>query len=237
MPPKKEEITYFSLKREIEQKQFRPIYVLQGEEPYYIDKLCGLIVDNALTEDEKAFNLTLCYGVDVEMRNVIAACKQYPAMSQYQVVVLREAQNVGKAGNKHASEINMLQFYAQKPLDSTILVICYKGGSIKANDFTKELKKTKGVVYTSNKVREYEVPKLVREYCRSINVNIDEKSVSMLAEHIGSDLSRLFGEIDKLKLLTDAKNTITPDLIERNIGYSKSLIFLNWKMPLLVETN
>lgn len=96
MPPKKEEITYFSLKREIEQKQFRPIYVLQGEEPYYIDKLCGLIVDNALTEDEKAFNLTLCYGVDVEMRNVIAACKQYPAMSQYQVVVLREAQNVGK---------------------------------------------------------------------------------------------------------------------------------------------
>ena len=221
MPPKKEEITYFSLKREIEQKQFRPIYVLQGEEPYYIDKLCGLIVDNALTEDEKAFNLTLCYGVDVEMRNVIAACKQYPAMSQYQVVVLREAQNVGKAGNKHASEINMLQFYAQKPLDSTILVICYKGGSIKANDFTKELKKTKGVVYTSNKVRDYEVPKLVREYCHSINVNIDEKSVSMFAEHIGSDLSRLFGEIDKLKLLTDAKNTITPDLIERNIGYSK----------------
>ena len=221
MPPKKEEITYFSLKREIEQKQFRPIYVLQGEEPYYIDKLCGLIVDNALTEDEKAFNLTLCYGVDVEMRNVIAACKQYPAMSQYQVVVLREAQNVGKAGNKHASEINMLQFYAQKPLDSTILVICYKGGSIKANDFTKELKKTKGIVYTSNKVRDYEVPKLVREYCRSINVNIDEKSVSMLAEHIGSDLSRLFGEIDKLKLLTDAKNMITPDLIERNIGYSK----------------
>ena len=131
------------------------------------------------------------------------------------MVVLREAQNVGKAGNKHASEINMLQFYAQKPLDSTILVICYKGGSIKANDFTKELKKTKGVVYTSNKVRDYEVPKLVREYCRSINVNIDEKSVSMLAEHIGSDLSRLFGEIDKLKLLTDAKNTITPDLIER----------------------
>ena len=221
MPPKKEEITYFSLKREIEQKQSRPIYVLQGEEPYYIDKLCGLIVDNALTEDEKAFNLTLCYGVDVEMRNVIAACKQYPAMSQYQVVVLREAQNVGKAGNKHASEINMLQFYAQKPLDSTILVICYKGGSIKANDFTKELKKTKGVVYTSNKVRDYEVPKLVREYCRSINVNVEEKSVSMLAEHIGSDLSRLFGEIDKLKLLTDAKNTITPDLIERNIGYSK----------------
>ncbi|MDO4510477.1 MAG: DNA polymerase III subunit delta [Bacteroidales bacterium] len=221
MPPKKEEISYFSIKKEIEQKQFRPIYVLQGEEPYYIDKLCDLIVDNALSEDEKAFNLTVCYGVDVEMRNVIAACKQYPAMSQYQVVVLREAQNVGKAGNKHATEINMLQYYAQKPLDSTILVICYKGGSIKAGDFTKELKKTTGLVFTSNKIRDYEIPKLIREYCRSISVNIDEKSVAMLAEHIGSDLSRLFSEIDKLRLLTGPQKTITPELIERNIGYSK----------------
>lgn len=221
MPPKKEDISYFSIKREVEQKQFRPIYVLQGDEPYYIDKLCDLIVDNALSEDEKAFNLTLCYGIDVEMRNVIAACKQYPAMSQYQVVVLREAQNVGKAGNKHAAEMNLLQFYAQKPLDSTILIICYKGGSIKANDFTKELKKTNGLIFTSNKVRDYETPKLIREYCRSIKVNIDEKSVSMLAEHIGADLSRLFSEIDKLRLLTGAQNNITPDIIERNIGYSK----------------
>lgn len=221
MPPKKEEITFFSLKKEIEQKQFRPIYVLQGDEPYYIDKLCGMIVDNALTEDEKAFNLTVCYGVDVEMRNVIAACKQYPAMSQYQVVVLREAQNVGKVGGKHAAEMNLLHFYAEKPLDSTILIICYKGGTIKANDFTKTLKKSGGVQFTSNKVRDYETPKLVREYCRTVNVNIDEKSVSMLAEHIGADLSRLFAEVDKLKLLTGTKNTITPDLIEQNIGYSK----------------
>lgn len=222
MPPKKEEITYFSLKKEIEKKQFRPIYVLQGDEPYYIDKICDMIVDNALTEDEKAFNLTVCYGIDVEMRNVIAACKQYPAMSNYQVVVLREAQNVGKAGNKHSSEMNLLQFYAQKPLGSTILVVCYKGGALKANDFTKELKKTDGVIFTSNKIRDYEAPKLIREYCRSVGVNIDEKSVSIMAEHIGADLSRLFGEIDKLKLLAASNNnTITPELIEKNIGYSK----------------
>ncbi len=222
MPPKKNDITYFSLKKEIENKQFRPIYLLQGDEPYYIDKLCDLIVDQALTEDEKAFNLTVCYGIDVEMRNVIAACKQYPAMSNYQVVVLREAQNVGKAGNKHASEMNMLQFYAQKPLSSTILIVCYKGGSLKANDFTKELKKANGIIFTSNKIRDYEAPKIIREYCHSVGVNIDEKSVSILAEHIGADLSRLFGEIDKLRLLAiSCKNTITPELIEKNIGYSK----------------
>ena len=221
MPPKKEQITFFSLKKEIESKKFRPIYVLQGDEPYYIDQLQELIINNALTEDEKDFNLTVCYGLDVEMRNVIAACKQYPAMSQYQVVVLREAQNVGKSGNKHQAEMNMLQFYAQKPLESTILVICYKGGTIKENDFTKELKKTTGVVFTSNKIRDYETPRVVRDYCKECNVAIDEKSISMLSEHIGSDLSRLFAELDKLRILTDDKCAITPDLIQNNIGYSK----------------
>ena len=221
MPPKKEQITFFSLKKEIESKKFRPIYVLQGDEPYYIDQLQELIINNALTEDEKDFNLTVCYGLDVEMRNVIAACKQYPAMSQYQVVVLREAQNVGKSGNKHQAEMNMLQFYAQKPLESTILVICYKGGTIKENDFTKELKKTTGVVFTSNKIRDYETPRVVRDYCKECNVAIDEKSISMLSEHIGSDLSRLFAELDKLRILTDDKRAITPDLIQNNIGYSK----------------
>ena len=221
MPPKKEQITFFSLKKEIESKKFRPIYVLQGDEPYYIDQLQELIINNALTEDEKDFNLTVCYGLDVEMRNVIAACKQYPAMSQYQVVVLREAQNVGKSGNKHQAEMNMLQFYAQKPLESTILVICYKGGTIKENDFTKEFKKTTGVVFTSNKIRDYETPRVVRDYCKECNVAIDEKSISMLSEHIGSDLSRLFAELDKLRILTDDKRAITPDLIQNNIGYSK----------------
>ena len=221
MPPKKEQITFFSLKKEIERKKFRPIYVLQGDEPYYIDQLQELIINNALTEDEKDFNLTVCYGLDVEMRNVIAACKQYPAMSQYQVVVLREAQNVGKSGNKHQAEMNMLQFYAQKPLESTILVICYKGGTIKENDFTKELKKTTGVVFTSNKIRDYETPRVVRDYCKECNVAIDEKSISMLSEHIGSDLSRLFAELDKLRILTDDKRAITPDLIQNNIGYGK----------------
>ena len=222
MPPKKEDITYFSLASEIKRKQFRPIYLLQGDEPYYIDKLSDLIVENALSEDEQAFNLTVCYGVDVEMRNVIAACKQYPAMSQYQVVVLREAQNIGKSGNKHTSEMNMLKFYAQKPLDSTILVVCYKGGSVKATEFLNEMKNSKtGVAFTSSKLRDYEIPRVIKEYCKSINTNIEEKAVSMLAEFIGTDLSRLFGEIDKLKLLVDKDNNITAALIERNIGISK----------------
>lgn len=223
MPPKKEEVSYFSLRNEIISKKFRPIYVLQGEEPYYIDQLSDLIVDNALSIDERDFNLSINYGMDVDICNVIASCKQYPAMSQYQVVVLREAQNVGKANNKqNNAELNMLKFYAEKPLESTILIVCYKGGSIKATEFLNAMKANKsGVVFSSAKLRERDLPRVIHDYCRSLKLNIDDKSTSMLANFVGTDLSRMFGEIDKLRLLVKSDLCITPALIEENIGISK----------------
>ena len=222
MPPKKNDISYFSLSQEIKNKQFRPIYVLQGEEPYYIDKLSDLIVDNALTEDERDFNLTIVYGVDADVKQVINACKQYPVMAQRQVVVLREAQNTSKPNVSIEKELNQFKFYAQKPLDSTILVICFKGGNLKGAEFLKELKASdNGVVFTSNKVRDYELPRLVVDYVNSVSCNIDDKAASMLADFVGTDLARLFGEIDKLKLLVGPDKRITPALIERNIGISK----------------
>lgn len=212
------------MRNEIKNHKFRPIYVLQGEESYYIDKLSDLIVNNALTEDERDFNLTVAYGMDVaDIKNIVAACRQYPVMAQHQVVVLREAQNVGKSNNKgNANELNLLRFYAEKPLESTILVICFKGGAMKAAQFTNAMKKAgTGVVFTSEKVREWQLPKTVMEYCSASNVNIDEKSASMLSASIGSDLTRLFAEIDKLKILLGNDNRITPKLIEENIGISK----------------
>lgn len=223
MPVKREGMSYFALRNELLSKNFRPIYVLQGEEPYYIDELCNLIINQALTEEERDFNLTISYGMDVDIRNVIASCKQYPAMSQYQVVVLREAQNVGKANNKqNASELNLLKFYAERPLTSTILVVCYKGGNMKAKEFLNAMKKNQsGVVFSSPKIQNYSMPQVVYSYCQSIRVNIDEKSASMLANFIGNDLSRMFGEIDKLKLLVGENGQISPTLVEKNIGISK----------------
>lgn len=223
MPPQKEEITFFSLRNEILSGKFRPIYVLQGDEPYYIDQLSDLIVKQALTEDERAFNLTVSYGIDVDIRNVIATCRQYPAMAAHQVVILREAQNVGKTQNKqNAAELNLLNVYASKPLASTILVVCYKGGNMKSPAFTNAMKKAKsGVVFTSNKAREWELPKIVTNYCQSMGLHIDSKSTTMLCDFIGIDLSRMFGEIDKLKLLVGQDGKITPALIEQNIGISK----------------
>lgn len=217
-------VSFFTLRNEIKNHKFRPIYVLQGEESYYIDKLSDLIVDAALTEDERDFNLTIAYGMDVaDIKSIISACRQYPVMAQRQVVVLREAQNVGKANNKgNANELNLLKFYAEKPLQSTILVVCFKGGSMKAAQFTNALKKAgSGIVFTSDKVRDWQLAKTVMEYCSASNVNIDEKAASMLADAIGSDLTRLFAEVDKLKILLGKDNRITPQLIEQNIGISK----------------
>ena len=222
MPPKKNDITYHALRNEIIAKQFRPIYILQGEEPYYIDLLADLIVDNALTEDERDFNLTMVYGMDADVKQVINACKRYPVMAQRQVVVLREAQGISKPGVSIEKELNLFKFYAQKPLESTILVICFKGGNIKAPELLKELKAAQtGIVFTSNKVRDYEVPRLAVDYVRQLGCNIDEKSAAMLTDAVGTDLARLFGEIDKLKILVGADKRITPALIERNIGISK----------------
>lgn len=224
MAAKKEEVSYFSLMSAIKSHKFSPIYILHGEEPYYIDQLQEAIIDNALTEDEQAFNLTIAYGSEIpDAKPLIAACKQYPVMSKYQVIVIREAQNMGKSSRGNANELNLFKFYAERPLESTILVICFKGGSIKAKELTDAVKKNKsGIIYESAKLRDGRpVEQAASNYAKSIGCNIDEKSASMLAMNIGNDVSRLFGEIDKLKLLVGKDNRITPELIEKNIGISK----------------
>lgn len=223
MAEKKEAVTYFSLRKDIEAKKLQPIYLLQGEEPYYIDKLSELIVDTALQEDEKDFNLSIYYGTDANVREVISTCKQYPAFSEYKVVVLREAQNVAKQSGGHSKDLDLFKLYAENPLRSTILIVCNKDGAIKSKPFVDALKKFKtGVVFDSNKIRrDSDLKQLINNYATSISCNIDMKSVTMLADFIGNDLSRLFSELDKLKLLVGDDKKITPELIERNIGISK----------------
>ena len=205
MAVKRETVTFTSLNKEIKSGTFRNIYVLQGEESYFIDLLQQLIIDTALTEDQRDFNLTLYYGNTANVREVISACQQYPAFSQYKVVVVREAQLIAK-----------------QPLPSTILVICHKGGALKSKPFTDALKSAKsGVVFSSNKVREgRDLETMIVSYATSLGCSIDSKATSMLADHIGTDISRQFSELDKLAILSEDKN-ITPLLIERNVGISK----------------
>ncbi len=229
MAAKKEDKSFLALLNEINEKKFAPIYVLHGEEGYFIDRLEQAIVDNALTEDERDFNLNVIYGVDVtDIRNVISMCKQYPAMSEYQVVVIREAQNVGKLNNKgNANELNQLKFYAENPMVKTILVVCFKNPTgekgLSAKAFTDAVRKTgNGVIFKSDRLRDgRRVEQAALEYIKSLGCSIDEKALSMIASNVGNDISRLYTEIDKLKILVNEDKRITPELIERNIGISK----------------
>lgn len=221
MAVKRETVTFTSLNKEIKSGTFRNIYVLQGEESYFIDLLQQLIIDTALTEDQRDFNLTLYYGNTANVREVISACQQYPAFSQHKVVVVREAQLIAKQPG-HKNDLDLFASYAEKPLPSTILVICHKGGALKSKPFTDALKSAKsGVVFSSNKVREgRDLETMIVSYATSLGCSIDSKATSMLADHIGTDISRQFSELDKLAILSEDKN-ITPLLIERNVGISK----------------
>ena len=221
MAVKRETVTFTALNKEIKGGKFRNIYVLQGEEPYFIDRLQQLIIDTALTEDQRDFNLSLYYGNTANVREVISTCRQYPAFSQYKVVVVREAQLIAKQPG-HKNDLDLFASYAEQPLASTILVICHKESTLKSKPFTDALKAAKtGVVFDSNKVREgRELEAMIVNYANSLGCNIDTKATSMLADHIGTDIARLFSELDKLSILTDDKN-LTPLLIEQNIGISK----------------
>lgn len=221
MAKKTDTASFFTLRSDVLARRFQPIYLLQGEEPYYIDQLAEAIVDTALTEDQKDFNLAIYYGNEVNITDLIANCKQYPVFSDYKVIVLREAQNVASQPG-HSKDLDQLRYYIENPAPTTILVICNKGGAIKSKDCVEAIKKTgNGVIMNSDKVRDRDLPSLITDYCSSEQCTITPKATSMMAEFIGSDLSRLFSELDKLKLLIGPDHQITPELIERNIGISK----------------
>ncbi|MDR1679620.1 MAG: DNA polymerase III subunit delta [Prevotellaceae bacterium] len=211
---KKEGITYEQLLSELKSKQYRPVYLLMGEEPYYIDRLSDFIQNNVLDEMEKEFNQTILYGKESTMAEVINAAKRFPMMSPHQVIIVKEAQ--------HIKDYDLLSFYLQKPLQSTILVFCYKYGSIdRRKKIVSEIEKT-GIVFQSDLLRDYQLPAWIKNYVKSKNLTIDEKATALLAEFLGADLSRIVGELDKLVLTKPANtNAITCELIEKNIGISK----------------
>lgn len=210
----KQEYTYEGIIRELQAKQYRPVYYLMGDEAFYIDKIADYIIDNVLNDTEKEFNQTILYGADVDAATIINAAKRYPMMSEYQVIVVKEAQAV--------HNIEELVFYLQKPLKSTILVLCHKHGSLdKRKKLAAEIEKV-GVLYESKKLKEAQLPAFIAAYIKQKGFDIDQKATAMLAEFVGTDLSRLVGEMEKL-IITSSKNStkITPEQIEKNIGISK----------------
>lgn len=208
------EVTYEEIVRNLKNEVYSPIYFLMGEEDYYIDRISDYLVNHALTETEKEFNLTVLYGADTDIATVINAAKRYPMMSKYQVVVVKEAQ--------HLRNIEELTYYLQKPLASTILVFCYKHGALdRRKKITAEIEKA-GVLFESKKLKEAQLPSFISSYLKRKQVEIEPKASEMMAEFVGADLNRMAGELEKLIITLPAgQKRITPELIERNIGISK----------------
>ena len=199
---------------DIKNRNLKPIYFLMGEEPYYIDRISDYIQETVLTEEEKGFNQMVLYGRDVSIDDIIANAKRFPMMAEYQVVIVKEAQELSRT-------IESLVAYASQPQPSTILVINYK---YKTLDKRKSLYKTlnkNAVVFESKKLYDNQVPKWISRVLAGQNYSITPKASQMLTEFLGTDLSKISNELNKLKIVLPEGTQITPELIEENIGISK----------------
>lgn len=206
--------TYESILSELKSGKYRPVYYLMGEEGFFTDRITDYIAHNALTEDERAFNQTIYYGIDTNIDEVITAAKRFPMMAERQVIIVREAQMM--------KNIDNLIYYLQSPVPSTVLVFAHKNGSLdKRKKVTTEIDRT-AVLLDSKKVRDEQLPAFISSYLREKGLTADTKSLLMISESIGADLCRIAGEIDKLSIALPAGTAaITPDLVEEHIGISK----------------
>lgn len=193
---------------------FRPVYLLMGDEPYYVDMVCDAILEHCIDESEKDFNQTVCYGADVNADSVITAARRYPMFAERQLVVVKEAQMM--------KGLEELAVYCQEPLESTVLVIAMHGASAdKRKSLYKSVSK-KGVVVESQALRDYDMPRWIPMYYQTRGLQIDPDAAALLAEHAGTDLNKIAIETDKmLKNLPEGTVRVTASDIEKNVGISR----------------
>ncbi len=203
-----------SIITDIKNKNFKPIYFLMGEEPYYIDAISDYISNNVLTEEERGFNQIVLYGRDVTIDDVVSNAKRYPMMAEKQVIIVREAQDLSRT-------IENLVSYAENPQPSTVLVMCYKYKKLDARKkLSKTIKKT-GELFESKKLYDNQVPNWITRVLQGKGHTITPKAAQMLVEFLGNDLGKVNNELEKLLVIVKPGEQITPHIIERNIGISK----------------
>ena len=199
---------------DIRNGNIKPIYFLMGEEAYYIDKISEYIEANVLAEEEKSFNQMVLYGRDVTIDDIVSNAKRYPMMAERQVVIVKEAQDLSRT-------IDKLVDYIQNPQPSTVLVICYKYKKIAKNKKIYKATVKNGVMYESKKLYENQVADWIRRVLAGKKYKITPKASQMLVEFLGTNLSKINNELEKLQLILPKGSEITPILIEENIGISK----------------
>ena len=199
---------------DIKKGDIKPIYFLMGEEPYYIDKISDYIEENVLDESEKGFNLQVMYGRDASIEDIVSSAKRYPMMADKQVLIIKEAQDLSRS-------IEKLVAYANNPQPTTVLVINYKYKKLdKRKKLHKAITKT-GLVYESKKLYDNKVADWIRRVLSGKKYQIEPKAAQMLVEFLGTDLSKIANELDKLTLILPKETIINDAHIEENIGISK----------------
>ena len=230
MAEKKATVTFDAIMRDLKSGKYAPVYILMGDESYYIDRITDYIAENVLEPDDRDFNQTVVFGADITAAQVVDMAKGYPVMpAAHRVVIVKEAQGL--------KSLDALERYFEKPLASTLLVIAYKNGTIDRRKKVVGKAEAVGVVFESKKKRDYELPTFIETYLKKNHVAIDPKSAAMIAEHIGADLSRLISELDKVMIsLPDDNRRVTPDIVEREIGVSKEFNIFELKTA-IIERN
>ena len=207
--------SFDSIIDDLKARRFAPVYYLMGDEPYYIDKISDYIAEHVLQPEERDFNQTVVFGSDVTASQVADYARRYPMMSEHQVVIVKEAQNI--------KNTEALEKYFKQPLASTILVMCHKNGSVdgRKREYVKAIQSA-GVLFESKKLRDRDLPVFIENYLKAREVTIDTKSTHIIADSIGADLSRLASELDKVVLsLPKESRRVTPEVVEDQIGVSK----------------
>ena len=192
---------------------YKPIYWLEGDEEFFIDEVMHYAEKKILSEEEASFNLSTFYGKDANWADVINACRRYPMFAEKQVVVLKEAQQM--------RDIDKLEPYIEKPLLSTIFVVSYKGKTVDGRSKMAKTLKKNGIIFTSKKIYENQLPAWANGYVQSKGFQISPKALTLLVDHLGNDLSRITNEVDKLSINISTGKNITEDDIEKYIGVSK----------------
>ncbi len=213
---------------ELKKKVYRPVYFLMGDEPYFIDMISDYIENQVLDEMEKEFNQTVLYGRDIATADVLAAAKRFPMMSEHQVVIIKEAQNirdlVGKGdedGKGKDKAKHPFAAYIENPQKSTILVICYKYKTIDKRTSVAKLIDKNAVLFESKKIYDNQVPDWINNYLKGKEYTVGPKASALLTEYLGANLSKISNELDKLMINLPPKSEITVEQVQTNIGISK----------------
>jgi len=216
---KEKGISFQDLLKNIKQKDVPPILLLQGAEPWFIDELVDKIEDSLLEPHEKDFNLTVLYGRDSSFDQIVSAAQRYPMMAEKQVVIVKEAQDL--AGWKRENDREYFLKYTQSPQLTTVLVLAYKYGTVASNTRIYKGIEAAGVVFQSETIEGSALIEWINAYVKDIGMNIAAESTQLLAEYLGSNLSKLTNALQKLEVTLGKGNMITNDAIEKFIGISK----------------